>query len=230
MRTRSEATHGPSGGGDSVAGLGKSEGPTAGPARRRAPLGGEGPSTPGSSPGPGPSSSRPPRTGSACQNRRRQGSEAGVRPTHCRAPAGRRLFGGLSANFAGAWAAPSLLCARARTAGSRTTRLGWGQKLCPGPHSARPPAFPAGARPGARGEVARFPEACGPWGCWRPSGNAPWGRVFLTGSSALLPSGHVARGSSVRVRTGRRPGPRGRRTAPLLTPPPAPRSLSPASP
>lgn len=144
--------------------------------------------------------------------------------------AGRRLFGGLSANFAGAWAAPSLLCARARTAGSRTTRLGWGQKLCPGPHSARPPAFPAGARPGARGEVAGFPEACGPWGCWRPSGNAPRGRVFLTGSSALLPSGHVARGSSVRVRTGRRPGPRGRRMAPLLTPPPAPRSLSPASP
>lgn len=88
MRTRSEATHGPSGGGDSVAGLRKSEGPTAGPARRRAPLGGEGPSTPGSSPGPGPSSSRPPRTGSACQNRRRRGSEAGVRPTRCRAPAG----------------------------------------------------------------------------------------------------------------------------------------------
>lgn len=209
MRTRSEATHGPSGGGDSVAGLRKSEGPTAGPARRRAPLGGEGPSTPGSSPGPGPSSSRPPRTGSACQNWRRRGSEAGVRPTRCRAPAGRRLFGGLSANFAGAWAAPSLLCARARTAGSRTTRLGWGQKLSPGPHSARPPAFPAGARPGARGEVAGFPEACGPWGCWRPSGNAPWVASFSWEAQPCSPVGTSPAGPPCGSGRAADPGPGG---------------------
>lgn len=152
VRTRSEATHGPSGGGDSVAGLRKSEGPTAGPARHRAPLGGEGPSTPGSSPGPGPSSSRPPRTGSACQNRRRRGSEAGIRPTRCRAPAGGSLGGLVPTSQAPG--PPRLFSV------PELGRQGLGRPASAGDRSCVPARTPPGHR---RSQPERGPGLAGRW-------------------------------------------------------------------
>lgn len=228
MRTRSEATHGPSGGGDSVAGLRKSKGPTAGPARRRAPLGGEGPSTPGSSPGPGPSSSHPPRTGSACQNRRRRGSEAGVRPTRCRAPAGGSSGGLVPTSQAPG--PPRLFSV------PELGRQGLGRPASAGDRSCARARTPPGHR---RSQPERGPGLAGRWlDSLRPVGlgvagghpGTPLGSRLSHGK--LSPAPQWARRPRV-LRAGQdgpQTRPRGRRTAPLLTPPPAPRSLSPASP